>query len=364
MRKKIWSVLAVTLAITSILSACGGSKEQTQATTGGAASESSQDNPVSSGEKITMKISHVSAPGSARDLGCQKLKEVVEEMTGGRVEAQIYPSSQLGGQRDQVEGAQFGTIECVVVPTAYLGGTSPMMTLLDTPYLLPEDPEQLYELYQSDAIKTLRDTTTEKGILTMAIWQTGYKVWSANKPLQDPFDMKGLKVRVMNSPILFKQAEVLGATGITMDFGETYGALQNKALDGQENPIDTIYDMKFHEVQTDITMTNHSGLDQVVLINKAWYDGLDADIQAAITEGVKQGGRVCLEETLALAEKDTKIIMETGKTEIHELNEEQKAAWRKAMAPVQEFARSSQGAEGEKIYDAIVSARKEITGEE
>ena len=81
-----------------------------------------------------------------------------------------------------MEGAQFGTIECVVVPTSYLGGTCPMMTLLDTPYLLPDDPEQLYELYQSDAIKSLRDTTTEKGILTMAIWQTGYKVWSANKP--------------------------------------------------------------------------------------------------------------------------------------------------------------------------------------
>lgn len=364
MKKRVLSVLAVTMITASVISACGGSKEQPAAPSEGTVSDSGAVSPAPSGDKITMKISHVSSPGSARDLGCQKLKEVVEEMTGGRVEAQIYPSSQLGGQRDQVEGAQFGTIECVVVPTAYLGGTSPMMTLLDTPYLLPEDPEQLYQLYQSDAVKTLRDTTTEKGILTMAIWQTGYKEWSANKPLTNPSDMKGLKVRVMNSPILFKQAEVLGATGITMDFGETYGALQNKALDGQENPIDTIYDMKFHEVQTDITMTNHSGLDQVVLINKAWYDSLDADIQAAITEGVKQGGRVCLEETLALAEKDTKLIEETGKTTIHNLNDEQKAAWRKAMIPVQEFARSSQGPEGEKIYDAIVAARKEITGEE
>ena len=366
MKKRVLAVLSVSLAMTFFLGACGGSaKPQTEAPASqGTAAGGSTEAEAPSGDKIVMKISHVSSPGSARDLGCQKLAEVVEEMTGGRVEAQIYPSSQLGGQRDQVEGAQFGTIECVVVPTSYLGGTCPMMTLLDTPYLLPDDPEQLYELYQSDAIKSLRDTTTEKGILTMAIWQTGYKVWSANKPLLDPADMKGLKVRVMNSPILFKQAEVLGATGITMDFGETYGALQNKALDGQENPIDTIYDMKFHEVQTDITKTNHSGLDQVVLINKAWYDGLDADIQEAITQGVKQGGRVCLEETLALAEKDEKLIADTGKTAIHELDDEQKAAWRTAMVPVQEYARTSQGAEGEKIYDAIVAARKEITGEQ
>ena len=175
--------------------------------------------------------------------------------------------------------------------------------------------------------------------------------------------MNGLKIRVMNSPILFKQAEVLGATGITMDFGETYGALQNKAIDGQENPIDTIYDMKFHEVQTDITITNHSGLDQVVMSNKAWYDGLPANVQEAINEGVKQGARVCLDETLALIEKDTQLILDTGKTQIHELTDEQKAAWREALGQVQEFARSSQGAEGEKIYDDIVAARKEITGE-
>lgn len=311
-------------------------------------------------QKIVMKISHVSAPGSARDLGSQKIKEVVESMTNGQVECQVYPSSQLGGQRDQVEGVQFGTIECVVVPTSYLGGISPLLTLLDTPFLLPEDPEKLYEFYQSDAARALMDTTLDKGILTMAIWQTGYKQWSANKPLLMPEEMKGQKVRVMNSPILFKQAEVLGASGITMDFGETYGALQNKAIDGQENPVATIYDMKFHEVQTDITLTNHSGLDQVVLFNNAWYNALPEDVKGAIVEGVKQGGRVCLEETLKMEELDAQLILETGKTTIHELTEEQKQAWREAVKPVQEFARSSQGEQGEKLYDMIVEAIAQI----
>lgn len=360
MKKRLLSVVAALVTALSLLTACGGGAST--ASTGETASTASTA-AGNTGDKIVMKISHVSSPGSARDLACQKLAEVVEEMTDGQVECQIYPSSQLGGQRDQVEGAQFGTIECVVVPTSYLGGTVPMLTLPDTPYLLPEDPEQLFELYQSDAIKALLDTTQEKGILTLGLWQTGYKQWSANKPLLDPSEMNGLKIRVMNSPILFKQAEVLGATGITMDFGETYGALQNKAIDGQENPIDTIYDMKFHEVQTDITITNHSGLDQVVMFNKAWYDGLPANVQEAINEGVKQGARVCLDETLALIEKDTQLILDTGKTQIHELTDEQKAAWREALVPVQEFARSSQGAEGEKIYDDIVAARKEITGE-
>ena len=154
MKKRLLSVVAALVTALSLLTACGGGAAST-ASTGETASTAAGN----TGDKIVMKISHVSSPGSARDLACQKLAEVVEEMTEGQVECQIYPSSQLGGPRDQVDGAQFGTIECVVVPTSYLGGTVPMLTLLDTPYLLPEDPEQLFELYQSDAIKALLDTT-------------------------------------------------------------------------------------------------------------------------------------------------------------------------------------------------------------
>ena len=172
-------------------------------------------------------------------------------------------------------------------------------------------------MYQSDAIRSLLDTTEEKGIKTLTIWQTGYKQYTANKPLLDPSEMQGLKVRVMNSPILFECARQLGADAITMDFGETYGALQNGAINGQDNPIDTIFDMKFHEVQSDITLTNHSTLDQMVMVNKAWFEGLDPEIQEAIEEGVRQASRVCLEATLDLIEKDTELILATGKTTIH-----------------------------------------------
>lgn len=362
MKKKMIIMVTVLLALTMILSACGSTTTPASNDTTTPAGNDTTTPGNSSEDKIVMKISHVSSPGSARDLGSLKVKEVVEELTGGRVEGQVYPASQLGGQRDQVEGVQFGNIEMVIVPTSYLGGTQPLMTLLDTPFLLPEDSEQLYELYNSEAMKELFATTEENGIITLAIWQTGYKQYSANKPLLDPSEMKGLKVRVMNSPILFEQAKILGADGITMDFGETYSALQNKAIDGQENPIDTIYDMKFHEVQTDITLTNHSTLDQMVMVNKDWFEGLDKEVQDAIIEGVRQAGRVCLEATNELIEEYTEEILATGKTNIHELNDEQKAKWREALTPVQEFARTSQGDRGTELYDLIKAESDRIMG--
>jgi C4-dicarboxylate-binding protein DctP len=355
MKKKVLMFVCFTLCILLVFTACSSPKS-----TEGNTENGEKETPP---EKIIMKVSHPAGPDTERDLGAKKLKEVVEKLTDGKVEVQIYPSGQLGGQRDQVEGVQFGSIECSIVPTSYMGSTSPILTLLDTPYLLPTDPDQLTELYNSDPIKQLLNTTKEKGILTLSIWQTGYKVWTANKPLLSPKEMKGMKIRVMNSPITFKQAEVLGATGITMDFGETYAALQNGTIDGQENPIALNYDMKFHEVQSDITLTNHSGLDQLVIVNLKWFEGLDADIQNAIIEGVKQGGLVCKEQTLLKNEEYMKLIKDTGKTTIHELTEEQLKEWKEALKPVQEFARTSQGDKGAEIYDAIVAEVKKITGE-
>ena len=121
MKKRLLSVVAALVTALSLLTACGGGAAST-ASTGETASTASTA-AGNTGDKIVMKISHVSSPGSARDLACQKLAEVVEEMT-----------------RDQVEGAQFGTIECGVVPTSYLGGTVPMLTLLDTPICCRKTP--------------------------------------------------------------------------------------------------------------------------------------------------------------------------------------------------------------------------------
>lgn len=357
MRKKVLMVVTLVLCAMLVFTACGSKGPEGDKAEGG-------DKGGDKTDKIVMKIGHVAAPDSERDIGAHKIKEVVEELTDGKVEVQIYPSGQLGGQRDIVEGVQFGSIECSIIPTSYLGSTLPMITLLDTPYLLPTDPDQVTELYKSEAVWDLLDKTQEKDILTLAIWQTGYKQWTTNKPVIKPSDMKGMKVRVMNSPITFKQAEVLGADGVTMDFGETYAALQSGALDGQDNPMALNYDSKFHEVQSDITLTSHSGLDQLVLVNKQWFEGLDQDIQDAIKEGVAQGTEVCKQVTLDKIEEYTQIIKDTGKTTIHELTEEQLNEWKEALKPVQEFARTSQGDEGAKIFDAIVAEAKRITGEE
>jgi C4-dicarboxylate-binding protein DctP len=342
MKKSIITMLFFLFVL--VLGACSSTGQQTNSTTDNA------DN--SNGSKITMKLSHVSAPGSARDLASHKFKEVVEAETNGRVTVEIYPASQLGGQRDQVEGVQFGTIEMVVVPTAYLGGTQPLITLLDTPFFLPQNVDDLTNFYESEAVKKLLETTEETGIKSLGIWHTGYKQYTANKPLLSPDEFKGMKVRVMASPILLEEAKALGADGITMDFAETYSALQSGAIDGQTNPIDTIYDMKFHEVQSDITFTNHGTLDQLVMVNKNWFEGLDSEVQQAILKGHTEAAKVSIDKTYEAIDKYIGIIKEQG-INLHELSEAQQAAFREAVISVHEFARTHFGDRGKELFEGL-----------
>lgn len=346
MRKYYLSIIM--LVFTVLLAACGSTEKfeaegSAEATTGEGNSKA----------EIIMKLSHVGAPGSARDLGSNKFKEVVESETDGKVEVQIYPASQLGGQREQVEGVQFGNIEMVVVPTAYLGGIQPLITLLDTPYFLPESLDDLLAFYETDGFRELLDTTQDVGIVSLGLWHTGYKAFTANKPLVDPEGLKGMKVRVMPSPIIQEFASEMGADGITMDFAETYSALQTGAIDGQiDNPIDTIYDMKFHEVQSDITLSNHGTLDQIVMVNQDWFEGLDADIQEVIVKAFEESREVVVEETYVAIDKYKEQILEEG-IEIHELTDTQRQTYIDAVQPIHDFAKAHFGDEGRKLFEKL-----------
>jgi tripartite ATP-independent transporter DctP family solute receptor len=311
----------------------------------------------------TMKIAHASAPGSARDQGAQKVKEVVEAASDCSMAVEVYPASQLGGTTDLIEGMQIGSIESVILPAAFLGGFQPLMGAMDLPFFWPTDPEVLREVHDSDAAKQLLETTDEIGVTSLDIWHTGYKQWTANKPLRTPEDYQGLKVRAMPSPVLVKQDEVLGMDPISIDFAETYGALQNNAIDGQENPIDTIYDMKFHEVQDYMTMTDHGTLDQIFMVSKQWYDGLPAECQQVVENGVAEGRDVTYEKTYERID-EAKAAFEEAGMETVEISEEERQQLQEVTAPpVIDFYINENDQRAEELVQSFEQAIQEAEGQ-
>ncbi|WP_162409467.1 TRAP transporter substrate-binding protein [Acuticoccus sediminis] len=300
-----------------------------------------------------LKIAHILPAGDPRDLGARKVEELVEANASCEMDVQVYPAGQLGMFKDINEGVQFGSIEVSVMPASYIVGTEPLFGVFDLPFFWPGDSEKLRALHQGPAMEKLGESLAKHNMVLLDVWHTGYKQWTGNKPLNTLGQYDGLVSRVMPSPVLAEQQKALGLTPVTMPFPETYSALQSGAIDAQENPNPTSWNMKFHEVQSHLTMTNHGTLDQVILINKPFWEGLSPECKAAIEEALPAASEVTFTETMKQEEEAMADFKANGLT-IVELSDDERAALRDAILPkVREFYIESTGDEGKAIVEAF-----------
>ncbi len=300
-----------------------------------------------------MKIAHVAPPGDPRDLGAQSVADFLAASDSCDLTATVFPSGQLGGTTDLIEGMQIGSIEAVILPAAFMVGFQPKIGIFDFPFFWPTDTAALTEVLQSQAMQDLLASTDEIGVTSIGVWHTGYKEWTGNKPLRSVADFEGLRSRVMPSPILVEQQELLGLNPVNMPFPETYGALQNGTIDAQENPVVTSYVMKFMEVQSNLTMTNHGNLVQLFMVSKTWFDGLDGGCQDALREASAEAAGIVMGATQDMEEVAMAAFADMGVT-VTELTDDEFAALRDATLPgVEQLYVEEVGAEGQAIIDAF-----------
>ena len=299
--------------------------------------------------EVTLKIAHVLPDGDPRDLGADKIVELVEADDRCDIDGQVFPSGQLGMFNDINEGVQFGSIEMSVMPASYIVGTEPLFGVFDFPFFWPKDVDALLALHKSDAMAELASEMEKHNMVMLDVWHTGYKQWTGNKPLNDLNAYDGLVSRVMPSPVLAEQQKAFGLKPVTMPFPETYSALQTGAIDAQENPIPTSWNMKFHEVQSHVTMTYHGNLDQVILVNKPWWNGLSDGCKAAITDAMPAANKITLEQTMSQEETAMKDFAEEGVTVVEITDEEREAMKQAVLPPVLDFYVSKNGERGAEL---------------
>lgn len=240
--------------------------------------------PTASAAEFTAKIGHLESDKQSRHIFLEKVAELVKERTKGAVEFEIYPSAQLGNQRQMTEGVQLGTIEATVSPAAFIGGFNPAVSILDIPFLLPADPDKAQQLRDGEFGKALLATFESKGVVAIQLWPNGLKNFTSNKALDDLNSFEGQKFRTMDSKILIEQFAALGASAIALPFGELYTSLQTGVVDGEENPLDTIQRMKFNEVQKYLVVSNHGAMEDVVMFNPTWWNSLPDDYKKVIQD--------------------------------------------------------------------------------
>lgn len=290
--------------------------------------------PLVQAAPIVIKFSHVVAADTPKGKAAEKFKALAEKATGGRVRVQIYPNSQLYKDREEMEALQLGAVQMLAPSLSKFGPLGVRaFELYDLPYLFP-DKSALYRVMDGDVGAGLFKQLESKGILGLAYWDNGFKQMSANRPLHTPADFKGLKLRVQSSKVLEAQMHALGANPQVMAFSEVYTGLQQGVVDGTENPVSNFYTQKMHEVQKHLTLSNHGYLGYAVIVNKKFWDGLPADVRAALTQAMKTATEY--EREIAQQENDDalKKVQAAKTTTVYTLTDKERAQWRAVLLPV------------------------------
>ena len=290
--------------------------------------------PAAAQQPIVIKFSHVVAENTPKGQGAIKFKEVAEKKLPGKVQVQVFPSSQLFGDAKELEALLLGDVQFIAPSLSKFDRYTKKIQLFDLPFLF-DDIEAVDRFQSSAKGQELLASMKNRGLVGLAYWHNGMKQLSTNRDkLTRPDDVKGLKFRIQASDVLEAQFRALGANPQKMAFAEVYQALQTGVVDGQENTWSNIYSQKFHEVQKTIAETNHGVIDYMVVTNAKWWDGLPADVRKGLSEAMTEATAYSnkLAEDINMA--DRKKIADAGKAKIQPLTKDDVGAWRKSMEPV------------------------------
>jgi len=283
---------------------------------------------------IVVKFSHVVAENTPKGQGALKFKELAEKALPGKVQVQVFPSSQLFGDAKELEALLLGDVQFIAPSLSKFDRYTKKIQVFDLPFLF--DDIGAVDRFQSSAKgQELLTSMKNRGLVGVAYWHNGMKQLSTNKDkLERPEDVKGLKFRIQASDVLEAQFRALGANPQKMAFSEVYQALQTGVVDGQENTWSNIYSQKFHEVQKTIAETNHGLIDYMVVTNAKWWDGLPADVRQGLSKAMAEATTFANKRADDINEGDRKKIADAGKAKIQKLTKDDVAQWKKAMEPV------------------------------
>lgn len=299
---------------------------------------------------IVIKFSHVVAPDTPKGKGALRFKELAEKYTAGKVTIEIYPNSSLYKDKEEIEALQLGSVQMLAPATskfAPLGVKE--FEALDLPWLFKD--EATYAAAMKGPIgKFLFKKLEAKGLTGLAYWDNGFYMASSNRPLIEPTDFQGLKIRISGSKVADRYFREVGAIPQIMAFSEVYQALQTGVVDGCENTPSNYLTQRFHEVQKHITTSYHEHLQYAVIVNSKFWSGLPADIRAQLEKAMDEATDYT--NSIAKKENDDALaeIKASGKSTFHDLSDEQRARWQNAMRPTYRWA---VGRVGQEVLDVI-----------
>ncbi|NIQ93860.1 MAG: TRAP transporter substrate-binding protein [Desulfuromonadales bacterium] len=280
-----------------------------------------------------IKFSHVVAENTPKGQMANKFKELVEQRLDGKVVVEVFPNSQLFGDNKVLEAMLLGDVQMAAPSLSKFKKYTKRLQIFDLPFLF-KDMEAVESFQQSPKGQELLMSMKDKGLIGLGYLHNGMKQLSAGEPLRVPEDASGKKFRIMSSDVLAAQFEAVDALPLKKPFSEVFTLLQTQAIDGQENTWSNIYSKKFYEVQPYITESNHGVLDYLVITSASFWMGLPDDVRAevkkALDEAIAFGNKV----SFAKSVEDRQKIIDSGRSKVIQLTDDQRQQWVEAMKPV------------------------------
>jgi len=277
------------------------------------------------------------------------LAEEVAKASGGKLKVRTFASASLGSD-DQMQNALIGGAqEMMVGSTATLVGISKEMAVWDTPFLFT-DPRQADQVLDGPVGRQIMDKLEEKGLVGLVYWENGFRnVTNSARPIEKLEDFEGIKLRVMPNPVFIDTFKRMGANAVPLPFSELFTALETKAVDGQENPYNTILSSKFYEVQKYLSVTNHVYSPWIVTVSKRWWDGLSATEQGILMDAAEKARDAEREDTRREASQALAALKERG-MQINEVSPEEIQRMREQAQPA---IQTVIDAVGQELFDQV-----------
>jgi tripartite ATP-independent transporter DctP family solute receptor len=242
--------------------------------------------PEADSGPIVLRLGHGHTATHSYQQGMEEANRMLGEETDGRLTIQFFPSAQLGNERQMQEQLSAGTLDLTI--TGLVNLYDPAFALFDFPFLY-DNREQVKAVMYSDLMESMNDALIERGMRIIGLMEVGFRNVTSNIPIEQPSDLQGFNIRTPESPAQVETFRALGANPTPMSFNELYTALQQGVVDGQENPLENIYNGRLYEVQDYVNVTHHIYNFAHVLIAEQTWQRLSESDQEALSAAIRHG---------------------------------------------------------------------------
>jgi C4-dicarboxylate-binding protein DctP len=285
-------------------------------------------------DPLKIRFAHVVAQDTPKGLAVERFKALVAQRSGGRMVVEVYPGSSLYGDRDEMQALQAGAVEMLAPSLSKFGRVGfPEFEIFDLPYLF-DSLQDVHRITEGPMGARLLKGLERHGMVGLGFLDNGFKHMSANRPLLNPEEFLGLRMRVQTSRVIAAQMRALGALPVPLPFGATRQALARHVVDGTENPLSNFWTQGMHRVQSDLTLTGHGYLGYAVVAGQRFWRSLEPTdqrlLQLAMADALQYGNQIADGQN----NKALQALRQAGTTAVHQPSPGQRQLLRVATEAV------------------------------